>query len=141
MNTLSRKVTATFFTNADGYSALVTHWSALMQDTDARKRVTAAHHLLYQALRGKNWQKGFTDVTNPVKLANGMTPGHPARAVLPLIHSPYHEAFLLAPFAGLVTPEALARVRALLPVYQYSVNPFEEAPYHDPENAFREEAA
>jgi hypothetical protein len=140
VNTLSRKVTATFFTNADGYSALVAHWSALMQDTDARKRVTAAHHLLYQALRGKNWQQGFTDVTNTVKLANGMTPGHPARAVLPLLRSPFHEPFLLAPFAGLVTPEALARVRLLLPAYRYDINPLEEAPYRAPE-IVSEEAA
>src|SRR5689334_5822244 len=71
MEKLNKQITETFFKAPEGYNALKAHWSGLMQDKERRTALTAAHHLLYLILRGKNWQRGFAPVTNPVKLENG----------------------------------------------------------------------
>ena len=131
MNTLSKKITATFFTNADGYNALTARWSELMNDKEVRKNLTAAHHLLYLALRGKNWQKGFTVVTNTKALENGAWPAYSASCALRTVKSKGCEARMLAPFAGLVTSEMLASVREWLPECGYYENPLKVAPYKE----------
>lgn len=112
MNTLSKGHTRAFFENEDGYVNLVRRWGTLV---NSGAELRGAHYLLYLALRGRDWRRAFGPLTNPVKLANGGLGDWGLLKALRCIHSPHGEAALLAPFAGTVTPAALAQVRALLP--------------------------
>jgi hypothetical protein len=126
MNTLSRAITAQIFTDIDTYHTLRAHWRLLL-NSDRRHELSAAHHLLYLALSGKDWRKGFTPVTNQRKLANGAFYQWGLFRALALFHSPQHEAWLLAPFDGLVTPAMLQTVRNLVPKvspYTYPLGKF-----------------
>ena len=77
--------------------------------------LTAAHHLLYLALRGKDWRRAFTPISNRRKLDNGAFVAWALFRALGSLHSPWNTDALLAPFEGAVTPEMLARLRELLP--------------------------
>ena len=114
MNTLNREQTALLFPHPNTYQQLRHHWSQLI-NSDRRYELTAAHHLLYLALLGRDWRKGFTPPTNPVKLANGAFSGWAFFKALQLFHSNYHEDWLLAPFDGLVAPAMLAQIRERVP--------------------------
>lgn len=124
MNTLSRAVTAQFFSSPDSYNALRQHWSSLI-NSERKHTLSTAHHLLYQALRGKDWRKGFTCATNQRKLDNGAFTGWVLFRALSILHQPSAEADLLAPFDGLVTPEMLRVLRTLVPrgVWGYNLRP------------------
>ena len=112
VNTLPREITRRFFAEEDGFQRLQAHWRALV-NSPARHELTAAHFLLYQALRGKDWRRAFGPVSNARKLANGYVWGRDvALRVLP---SSWRRDRLLAPFAGLVTSEAVDQLVALLP--------------------------
>ena len=113
MNTLPRAVTAQIFASTESYAALRRHWSALMR-SDRRHELSAAHHLLYLALLGKDWRKSFTPVSNRRKLDNGAFAGWSLFRALMVLRSPCYETWQLAPFAGLVTPEILQIVRSLV---------------------------
>lgn len=127
MNTLSRAETAQFFPDSAAYLALRQHWSRLM-NSDRRHDLTAAHHLLYLALLGKDWRRGFTPITNPRKLANGAFCGWALFSALREVHYAT-AAWLLAPFAGLVTEAMLEQVRRLLPLPSpYAYHPGAFAP-------------
>jgi hypothetical protein len=117
MNTLSRAVTARFFTNPAEYYALRQHWSGLM-NTERRHELTAAHHVLYLALLGKDWRKAFTPVTNPRKLAGGAFVGWSLFSSFRRLHSELCNEQMLAPFDALVTVEMLRTVRRYLPALQ-----------------------
>jgi len=67
MKKLNKQITASFYKDPEGYVGLQEHWSRLMQDKTHRKSLRTAHHLLYLILRGKNWQRAFAPVTNPVQ--------------------------------------------------------------------------
>src|SRR5512139_2672789 len=114
MNTLSRAITSHFFTNPQDYMAFRQHWSALL-NSDRKHELTAAHHLLYLALCGKDWRKAFTPASNRRKLENGAYAGWALWRALDQIHWTRDEAALLAPFDGLITTEMLQQIRALLP--------------------------
>jgi hypothetical protein len=129
MNTLPRAVTAQIFPSTDSYTALRTHWRALLR-SDCKHELTAAHHLLYLALLGKDWRKAFTPITNERKLANGAFPGWALFRALRSLHSPWEEATLLAPFEGIVSLPMLQFVRKLLPLanaYAYRPGDFTSA--------------
>lgn len=64
MNTLSKTDTATFITQEER-AALEAQWRTI------RNTASPAHHLLYAALRGKDWRKGFTPPKNQTWLNNG----------------------------------------------------------------------
>lgn len=96
-----------------------------MNDKVARKNLTASHHMLYNVLQGRNWQKAFTKATNRVKLENGYAPNRSAELAVHTLHSPRMTSFLLKPFEGLVCEHMLATVRTLVP------NHASFAPYHD----------
>ncbi|HET9493684.1 MAG TPA: hypothetical protein VFR15_05595 [Chloroflexia bacterium] len=126
MDTLSRAITARVFPNPADYHALRQHWSSLVISA-RRHELTAAHHVLYLALLGKDWRKAFTPVTNPRKLANGAFVGWPLFSSLRTLHSELCNEYLLAPFDGLVTVEMLNAVRRYLPApnpYQYRPEAF-----------------
>jgi hypothetical protein len=113
VNTLPRAITAQIFTSTESYAALRRHWSALMR-SDRRHELSAAHHLLYLALIGKDWRKTFTPVSNRRKLDNGAFAGWSLFRALYSLHSQADESWLLAPFAGLVTPAMLQTIRSLV---------------------------
>jgi hypothetical protein len=113
MNTLPRAVTAQLFANTESYAALRRHWGVLMR-SDRRHELSAAHHLLYLALIGKDWRKSFTSISNRRKLDNGAFAGWELFRALMLLRSEVYERWLLAPFEGLVTPAMLQVIRSLV---------------------------
>jgi hypothetical protein len=113
MNTLSRAITAQIL-DADSYRALQKHWSALM-NSDRKYELSAAHHILYLALMGKDWRRGFTPPTNRRKLENGAFHGWVLFRALERLHIKAYEQELLELFDGLVTPQMLQLIRSLLP--------------------------
>jgi hypothetical protein len=123
MNTLPRAITAQIFTSTESYAALRRHWSALMR-SDLRRELSAAHHLVYLALLGKDWRRSFTPVANRRKLDNGAFHGWSLFRALWSLHSQADEPWLLAPFEGLVTPAMLQVVRGLVaPRNPYAYRP------------------
>ena len=130
MQKLNQQITETFYQNAEGYMALKSHWSRLMQDKTRRKSLTAAHHLLYMILRGKNWHRAFTPMTNPVKLENGGFYNWGARKAIQALHSSGETGCLLEPFAVFLQPDALCAIRELVPPLDWNTNPLEREPYH-----------
>ena len=127
MNTLSRTVTARFFPNPDSYNALHKHWSVLI-NSERKDALSAAHHLLYLALSGKDWRKAFTPPTNQRKLVNGAFVGWALFRALQTLNNQYREHDLLAPFDDLVTSQMLKELQSLLPVngnpYAFHVDQF-----------------
>jgi len=63
MDTLSKTDTSAFITPVQRM-ALIDGWTELSGPT-------AAMTMAYAILRGKDWRKGFTTITNPTKLENG----------------------------------------------------------------------
>jgi hypothetical protein len=126
MKTLSRAITAQILTHCDTYSLLRKQWSKLI-NSERRHELSAAHHLFYLALLGKDWRKNFTPPTNLRKLENGAFQGWMLFRALHLLHSKFGEAQLLAPFDGIVTPQMLANVRKVLPhpnPYSHTIEQF-----------------
>jgi hypothetical protein len=115
MDTLPKAITAQWFPTPTAYHSFRAHWRALM-NSDRKHELVAEHHLLYLALTGKDWRKGFTPITNERKLANGAFYGWSLFRAVAAIHSTHAEAALLAPFDGLVMPEMLQRIRPLIPI-------------------------
>ena len=145
MNTLSRAITAQIFNDSDTYITLQTHWRGLM-NSSRRHELLASHHILYLTLMGKDWRKGFALTTNERKLANGAFYGWGLFKALALFHSPLREAWLLAPFDGLVTPEIIQSVRKLVPkvsaytypMTEYTFGSFPFEAYHSVETIIPE---
>jgi hypothetical protein len=75
MNTLSKEFTlGTFFgEDPENYAKLRKQWSKMV-NSDAKKELTMAHHILYLILIGKNWKKSVTLPTSKNKLENGYKP-------------------------------------------------------------------
>ena len=120
MNTLPRAITAQVLTDSQTYQRIQLHWSGLMRSS-RKHELKAAHHLLYLALMGRDWRKGFTSISNPRKLENGAFYGWALFRAVAVLHMPSHEAEFLAPFDGLVTPLMLQQLRQFVPIPQ---------PYH-----------
>ena len=137
MNTLSRAITARFFAEPENYDALKTGWQSL-QNSPQRHELEAAHHLLYLILRGKDWRKAFTPITRVSKLENGAFSNWGLFNALYALHSKQSQADLLAPFAGLVTPEMLQVARQLvLPVNASAYQPQDFIPGSFPFEAYK----
>jgi hypothetical protein len=97
-------------------------------NSERRHELSAAHHLLYLALLGKDWRKSFTPPANQRKLKNGAFQGWMLFRALRLLHSKFSEEQLLAPFDGFVIPQMLANVRQVISnpnSYSYSIEQFE----------------
>lgn len=136
MHTLSRAITAEWFTTPDDFHRLRRHWRTLL-NSDRRHTLTAEHHLLYSALLGRDWRRGFT-------LPRRWPPEGFAywRLFLALrrLHSPYLTERWLAPFDGGVTPAMLAALRRWLinvdattyPLEHYQPGAFPFEPYAAP---------
>jgi hypothetical protein len=142
MNTLPRAITARFFSQPEDYQTLKAHWKAL-HHSEQRQELTAAHHLLYLALLGKDWRKAFTPLTNQRKLENGAFGGWGLFQALSILHSHRAEEALLAPFAGLVTPAMLQLIRELVPAlspYRYQPQDFNGSGRVFPFDAYQTES-
>ncbi len=126
MNTLPRAITAQIFKNTESYAALRRHWSALM-NSDRKRELSVAHHVLYLALIGRDWRRGFRPITNRRKLDNGgFNDWGPLCAIWALNRLGSGES-LLAPFDGLVTLAMLELVREMIPrsrAYSYELKDF-----------------
>lgn len=137
MNTLSKHIMRHFFCDEEDYQRLQARMSALIHEdrrraavvrkarkhdsgidlaTVDRPTLTAAHHLLYLILRGKDWRKAFAPVTRPSMLANGAGRWRAATIAIKQLHSEWHEAALLAPFAELLANHAARTEDASLAV-------------------------
>ena len=126
MNTLSRAITARFFPHSDSYNALRKHWSSLI-NSERKHELTAAHHLLYLAMIGKDWRKAFSPPTNRRKLGNGAFLGWRLFCALQAAQLKSKEEELLAPFEGWITSQMLDELRSLLPTsnpYSYKLADF-----------------
>jgi hypothetical protein len=141
MNTLSRTITSHILENEDAYAAVRSHWSGLV-NSSRKHELSPAHHLLYLALCGKDWRKGFTPIANHRKLANGAFYNWGLWWALRALHSREHEAWLLAPFGGLVTPDMLEKVRKLVlqPGGLFAFSPAAYIPRAYPFDAYLEAA-
>ena len=141
MNTLSRALTAQILTDSQTYLNIRRRWSELMR-SERKHELTAAHHLLYLALLGKDWRKGFTCVSNSRKLENGAFYAWGLHRTLAWFHMPSCDAGLIAPFEGLVTPAMLERLRQFVPVrslFKYEPEQFADGKfpfeaYHVPDS-------
>lgn len=141
MNTLPRAIVAQVHIDSNTYTALREQWSGLM-NCERKHELTAAHHLLYLSLLGKDWRKAFTPPTNQRKLENGAYYGWQMFRALAQIHAPLRASGLLAPFDGLVTAEMLQNLRALMPKATPSkYTPPDFANNHFPFRAYDLEAA
>lgn len=115
MNTLSKDITSYILGSDDAYDKLRTHWSILVNDKNSRRSLTNAHHLLYAALCGKDWRKGFTPITNKVTLENGGHYNWDLWDALNGVTNPWGTTDLLAPFDPLLTVNQLQRIRHIIP--------------------------
>lgn len=113
MNTLSKARTGSLPGVASS-TDLRAHWRALLQ-SPRRHTLTATHHLIYQALLGRDWRRGFTPPTNTRKLANGAFTDWGLFHALNTLHHSRLEPEALAPFDGLITADTLAALRSLIP--------------------------
>lgn len=129
MNTLNKTITTRFFRNAEDYNRLIALWSCWMRDAEMRSRLTAAHHLLYLILRGRNWHQAFAPVTNARKLENGGVYNWGARKAVHALHYADADA-LLAPFRDVLHPDALVMIRELVPADNWNTSLRQEEPYH-----------
>ena len=123
MHTLSRAITAQWFPTPAAYQSFRAHWRLLLT-SDRKHELAAEHHLLYLALTGKDWRKGFTPISNERKLANGAFYGWNLFRALAALRNPHAEEALLAPFDDLVSPAMLQNLRQLMPlVLLYRLRP------------------
>ncbi len=120
MNTLNHEQTARILGNPQIYSALRKQWSAVV-NSEQKHELTAAHHLIYLALLGKDWRKAFTPITNRRKLQNGAYYNWELHNALHALKFAPPES-LLAPFGNLVSPSILPILRQLLPTFNYTID-------------------
>lgn len=131
MNTLPRAVIARFFPDSNSYNALHKHWSDLIR-SERRYELKAAHHLLYLALTGRDWRRGFTPPTNQRKLDNGAFLGWVLFRALEAVHLKFKQDELLKPFDGLITAAMLGELRMCLPAvnaYSFKSTDFTNAAF------------
>lgn len=120
MKTLSKNITKLFFKEEyqDNYYQLTKElWKELL---DSGQRLEFSHHLLYAILRGKDWRKCYTPVTNSIKIENGQTPGSSLRrAIYDLTEgrAPYNTNPYLI-FEKYITSDCRVLVRELLVDYK-----------------------
>lgn len=122
MNTLGKEVTKQFFINPEtGFTELETFWKAKMNPKDAegkalpQPKLPAAQHLAYAILRGKDYRKGFAEVTNDMKLKNGTSKDQGLRLAEEELRGMTTQKFVNM-FPGIVVTQSIQMVRDLIPV-------------------------
>lgn len=111
MNTLSKKITPIFFKEDirhNCYNEVKKHWLTLQKSHE----LTLSHYIVYAILRGKDWRKCFTPVTNEIKIINGMAPTASLRQAM---FDLKYKLNVFNDFKPLVNPEECANlVKSLL---------------------------
>ena len=131
MNTLSPEITKSILGDPAKYSAIKEQWRKLLA-SPRKHELTATHHLLYCALMGNDWRRGFTPPSKTSKLENGAYEGWILFRSLMQLHYPHEQAALVAPFSRMVTPAVLNRLRRLMPKpnpYHYRVVDFADGKF------------
>jgi len=118
MNTLNKERTRPILGAEEIFAALERQWKIVVNGPQ-KHALGPEHHLLYAALRGKDWRRGFAPITNRRKLDNGAFHGWGALVALRRIHFG-DEAELLAPLDGVIDGATLQRLRAVLPKWSNS---------------------
>jgi len=101
MKTLNRTITSSFFNSPDGFTQLKERWSELV-NSEAKHDLTAAHHLAYAVLRGKDWTKGFT---------------FPKDSETPMVYiaiqqlNSYRAPRILSVFDGILSPDVVYHIK------------------------------
>lgn len=129
MKTLGKSITSQFFNDPEtGFHQAKALWKSAL---DSKTDLTAADHLAYAILRGKDYRKGFGPITNKNKLANGATWAF--RAALIRVGRPLKSGV----FKDIVTPDAYEIIKGLMGKMPgaYSDNPFDLPEYVSRESA------
>lgn len=69
-------MTNSIFKTKEQYFSFRDAWASAVNDKDIRSTLQAEHHILYNILRGKSFDCGFTPITNSNKLQNGAYINH-----------------------------------------------------------------
>jgi hypothetical protein len=115
MNTLGKTITQQFFNSPDGYALIQEHWARQIKEG---YQPTTYDLLSYAILRGKDYRKGFTPITNQVKLDNGQ---EPLTALYKAAMQIKWKGFSPI-FASFLSPEANKIVLNYLPVITYNMS-------------------
>jgi len=122
MNTLPKTITQQFFKTPDGYEQCKAIWKHNLGPQG--QKLTVTHHMLYAILRGKDWRKGFTPMTNKNKLANGNFEAWAFFDAVWMLEAKHWEKETYAPFKEILADDAIEKIRALLPLNRrYSHKP------------------
>ena len=125
MKTLPKAITRTFFKDElQGWDQLRAAWKQHLAtppitpvggEAQRRDHYAAARQLLYAALRGKDWRKGFTAPTNETKLRNGYR--WELENALAQVRANWTgtQQAVLEPFKDILVEDALPRIKSLLP--------------------------
>lgn len=111
MKTLGKQLTRNFFNSEEGFTQLEKNWSEAINSKD--KTLNCEHHLLYQVLRGKNWTKGFAEITNENKI--NCSEMSRDRTIKRVFNSLYYStaAYEHPVFKDLITPSTRTLVKDL----------------------------
>jgi len=138
METLELKISNTpksLFKDKEHYLRFRSAWKQAVNNPETKHLLTAEYHTLYAMLRGKDWTKCFTSITNKNKLDNGRTPEDTLISTLRNINGWIKRGKdLTIPFSDTITPEILSNLSLFIPSAKwYSenhkpyLNPVEEA--------------
>lgn len=133
MDTLPLSVWQKHFKDKDHYTDLRRRWSWLCSNSPDRPSLGPEHYLVYLALRGRDWRRAFTPITNQTKLNNGGLWDWGLWRAAVAVHSKYSQEVLLSVFDGLVTVEMLDQIRSMLPVPYAGVVKTDDAYINVPE--------
>jgi len=104
-----------FIETKDRYLAICTAWKKFVNEGGT---VNGSHMLLYNILRSRPYDKGFTPITKPIKLQNGMNPwtGFKEAAYRIRAAAVYGSGLeaLLKPFGGTIDKEVVDRAWAAI---------------------------
>jgi len=108
MNTLGTAITSQFYVNPEtGYADITAAWKQALAD---KTPMNAGSYMLYAILRGKDWRKGISPITNHNKIANG---GYYNSAMYNIGYPTRIPEY----FAEHVKPEALAIIKQMIPSF------------------------
>lgn len=125
MRTLGKKVTVNFFTNPEtGFQDLEKHWSEIMNDKEKRNNVPSHLHLAYAMLRGKDYTKGFAELSEEA----GKRRNPPGRD--PGLHAAIGNLFssrkgTVEFFNGIIKEDAITQLAQMVS-NKVRVNPYQE---------------
>ena len=98
--------TNSIFTSKEHYLAFRAAWAKNVNDSSFQ--IDAAHHMMYNILRGRAFDKGFTPITRQTKLQNGYRINHGLYLAAQRLRYPSE---WLSIFEGTVSKEMIADIQ------------------------------